>query len=354
MKIVVDITHFPHLNFFKNAIQKFLRDGLEVDIVVQNRGNLTSILEFEYKLPYKKIGDYSPSALGKMASIFTRDVSLFTYLRTIKYDAATGVGSINLAHVSFLLRKPTVIFEDDIEYKLAFYPYRYFASFIVVPDSIPLHGPNVLRYRGFKELAYLHPKYFTPTDSVLKDYGLKPSRYIFMRDVTRTTLNYAGLSEGILSRLCPTLREMGYDVVVSLEDKKFGDLYGDSCIVLQEPTPNIHSLLHYAALTVASGDSMARESCLVGTPVIYTGQREMVIHEELKKMGCFFQADRFDDIIPCVNHIIEKEIKKKTVTAVDHAMKTRWDDVTGVITDIMEGLVSHDENRFAQYRDGGR
>ena len=35
-------------------------------------------------------------------------------------------------------------------------------------------GPHHLRYRGYHELAYLHPRYFTPDPAVLGEAGLAP------------------------------------------------------------------------------------------------------------------------------------------------------------------------------------
>jgi len=50
MKIVVDINHVAHLNFFKNAIRLLKEDGHEVIITILNRGRLIKIVEKELGL----------------------------------------------------------------------------------------------------------------------------------------------------------------------------------------------------------------------------------------------------------------------------------------------------------------
>jgi len=352
MKIVVDIAHYPHMNFFKNAIF-YLRDkGIDVRIIVQPRGNLTSMLKYEYGLPYKSFGHYRSSAFGKLLHLAIREVLLFNYLRKNQCDVVAGIGSVSLTHAAFVLRTPSVMFEDDIEYKLAYYPYKYFATNIVMPECIPARGKKILKYKGFKELAYLHPNYFIPSKSVLTEYSLTPNNYIFIREVSNTSLNYLRLKEGLLSKVCPYLKDMGFDIVLSLENKELRKQFEDYCIILNEPVSDVYSLLHYASLTISSGDSMARESCLVGTPAIYTGKRDMAINRELIKKGCFFKADNVSDVMQLVRKIIEEDIKGKTRYTIKEAIENEWEDTTQVIIDVLLSKLYKDESLIEKYRLG--
>jgi predicted glycosyltransferase len=352
MRIFVDIAHYPHMNLFKNAIF-YLRDkGIDVRIIVQPRGNLTSMLKYEYGLPYESIGHYQPSMFRKILNLIIRDIKILNYLRSNQCDVMTGVGSINLTHAAFVLRKPSVMFEDDIEYKLAYYPYKYFATNIVMPECIHARGKNILKYKGFKELAYLHPNYFTPSKSVLMEYNLTPNNYVFIREVSNTTLNYSELKEGLLSKVCPYLKDMGFDIVLSLENKQLKKEYEDYCVILNEPVRDIHSLLHYASLSIVSGDSMARESCLVGTPAIYAGKRDMAINRELIKKGCFFKVDNVSNVMQQVRKIIENDIKKETEYTLQKAIKNEWDDTTQVILDVLLSKLYNDDALIEKYKMG--
>ena len=52
--------------------------------------------------------------------------------------------------------------------------------------------------RCTKEWAYLAPKYFKPNPQVLEKYGVKPKEYVFLREVSVGTVNYAGQASGAI------------------------------------------------------------------------------------------------------------------------------------------------------------
>jgi hypothetical protein len=350
MRIAVDIAHFPHFNFYKYAINLLEKQGVDVDIIVQPRGNLTRIIDHESGWKYQTIGQYKSSMAGKITNLFTRDLQVLKYLKDGGVDAVTGVGSINMTHGAFALGKPSVMFEDDVEYKMAYYPYKYLASYIVVPSHLNTEGKNILRYRGYKELAYLHPNHFTPSTNILREYGISPRQYVFVREVSNSSLNYSNLNELNLLDVCRYLKDLKFDIVLSLENKAHINKYKDYCIILNEPVKDIHSLLHHASLTIASGDSMARESCLVGTPAIYTGNKNMSINRDLIERGCFFKVDNVTNVVPWVKKIVENDIKKETEAAISRAIKGEWYDTTQVINDVLLGVLRSDEGLIKKYR----
>jgi hypothetical protein len=349
MKIIIDILHYAHMNFFKQAIFHFLKNGIDVELIVQPRGNLERIIQYEYGLPYTVLGYYEKSFIRKTLSCFYRDFLLYQYLRKSNFDIAASGQSINVAHATIPFRKPSIIFTDDVEFGLEVYPYKFLATHIVIPRFIKINGRNILRYKGFKELAYLHPNYFTPSTKVLSEYNLKQSQYVFMRDVSNSSLNYTHLEEGYLSKVCPYLKDMGFDIVLSLENPIHHEKYSKYCTILQEPVSDIHSLMHYASLTIASGDSMARESVLLRTPAIYTGKREMAVNSELVKKGCLFKRDNLNEIVTCVIQIIEGDLKKKTESIILNAITDEWVDTTKVIIDIISSKLYNDPELIQEY-----
>jgi uncharacterized protein len=352
MAVIIGIYHYPHVNFFKHAIKELIKRGLEVKLIVQPRGNLTTLVEHEIGIPYKIIGQHQKTLFKKALNLILNDIKTFNYVRKYSCDVATGTcGGIELAHSTFLLGKPSVIFEDDIEQRLVYYPYKYFAKRIVVPDHISIAGRRVLKYKGFKELAYLHPHHFSPKEDVLKEYGLTPGDYVFIREVSNTTTNYYGLKEGFLINICPDLIKLGYRIVLSLENKSLTKIYEKYCTILNEPVSDIHSLMHYAAFTITSGDSMARESCLLGTPAIYTGGRNMSINAELEKRGCFFKCrpDKVQ-IMEAISYIQENNIKEHTISTIDRAILQEWEDTTEVIVNNLLAAIYKDDTLIEKYR----
>lgn len=333
MKLIIDITHPANISFFKNAIEVLSEKyGWEIALIVQPRGQLVSILKKEYpNFSFKPIGTYRNSVPGKAANLILRCFRLYFHLISRDWDLATSFDDMGLSYVAYLLRKPLVVFEDDIEYRVGFPRYRAFPTLITMPKHIPVEGKNILKYNGFKELAYLHPNYFKPNKEVLREYGLHNQDYVFIREVITTTMDYRHQKGGQLAKICSHLKAMNFDIVVSLEDKSLIRDFEDKCIILEEPVEDIYSLMYFANFTIASGDTMARESCLLGTPAIYTGGREMSINSLLKDKGCFFKADTEQEIIETIKKITDENIKKKTEKVIAEAIRNEWEDTTEVI-----------------------
>lgn len=333
MKILVDLNHPVDVNFFKNAIRLLAKQhGHDIEITVQPRGRLVPILQKELpEFHFTSIGSYRKSLAGKISGATYRCLQLLVHFQREKFDAVVSFGGIGVCHATYILRKPSVIFDDDIEYGLGFYPYKPFATRIVVPWRIPVRGNNIVKYRGLKEAAYLHPHYFVPHEESLNDYGLKPKEYVFVREVSSVSMNYAHLRNGQLAGVCRSVRNLGLKVILSLEDKSLSDEFASHCTILQEPVRDIHSLMHFALFAISSGDTMARESCLTGTPVIYTGGRKMSVNSELIEKGVFFQPDGKRSMTDLVNRLITDNTKERTQKAMRRALLHEWEDTTEVI-----------------------
>jgi len=247
---------------------------------------------------------------------------------------------------------PSVLFGDDYEYKLAHFLSEFSGDYFIIPASVPSTGKNILKYKGFKELAYLHPNYFKPDRKVLEQYGIAPNNYVFIREVSRASLNYKNLRQMGLPEVIRSLNDFGLKVVLSLEDKTRAESLKDKCIILEEPVEDIFSLMSFALFTISSGDSMARESCLVGTPAIYTGGRDMIINKELIERGCMFKVDNKQQLSTAIENIIENDIKKETMAIIERAVKHEWMDTTKVILDIWYAVANKDEAILEKYKSG--
>ena len=349
--VVIDIAHYPHVNFYKHAIESLTEKNISVYIVLRPRGKLVDIFQKECPtVPFVLIGQHRKDIFSKMFDLVERDIALLRCLSKRKFDAGTGVGSINLTHVTRLFGKASIMFEDDLEYKLGYHLYSPFATHIVMPNCIPARGKNLLKYNGFKELAHLHPNHFRPNKKALEPHGLEPYEYIFIREVSNTSLNYRGAEMGKLSKLLNYLKEKELKIVLSIEDNSLVNLFKDHCIILKEPVEDIHSLLHFATLTISSGDSMARESCLVGTPAIYTGGRDMAINSELIKRSCMFKVEDEKSIKNTIDYIISNNIKKEVEAKIKYAIDHEWVDTTQVILDVLLGTIYKDNSLIEKYK----
>jgi len=341
MKILIDLNHPVDVNFFKNAIRLLTyKHDYDIEITVQPRGRLVPILQRELPdLPFTCIGKYRRSFAGKVSSAAYRCLQLLHHLQKGRFDAVVSFGGIGVCHATYILGKPSIIFDDDVEYGWGFYPYRPFATRIVLPRHIPIRGRNIVKYKGFKEGAYLHPRYFFPDQAAIEEYGLRPDEYVFVREVSSVSMNYAHLQNGQLAGVCHHLRNLGLRVVLSLEDKSLKHRFSSDCTILEEPVRDIHSLMHYSLFTISSGDTMARESCLTGTPVIYTGGRYMSVNSELVAKGVFFQPNGATSVTDLAEELIRDNMKQRTQDIIRQALLDEWEDTTEVIVNNVLAMV---------------
>jgi predicted glycosyltransferase len=352
MRVIFDLLHPAHLNFFKNSMSELDRAGIDINIIYRRRGQIRAVLEHD--LPGKRseeIGLHYKNPGGKFAALFQREYQIMKYLKKQNYDLTLGVAGFYIGFPAKMQGKSALTFTDDWEYKTTFYLSKYFSDYLVIPELIPATGKKLLKYKSYKELGYLHPNYYKPSETNIRKAGLKPGKYVFFRLVKAVSLNYLTLATGNLQELFKEIKELGYDIVLSPEEPEQAEQYKDICHILEAPVEDIHSWLANAALTITFGDTISRESCLLGTPTIYLGGRDMVVNNELIEMGCLKKIDASDEIIPAIKSSLEggekAEVKKNVKKMLESG---KWLDTTQVIIDICNGILEDNQELINKYR----
>ncbi len=327
-KVLIDIYHLPQFNFFKNTILHFHPD--EVDVYCVNRGKLLNVIRHE--LPDYRVtclGDYKYNK-GMMSMIFRiilpRIGGLFRAINPSKYKyILTANYQANL--VGRIKGIPNIAFNDDPR-KVVFPILKFFADEVYLPPFG--NGYSGVRFfNALKEWAYLSPKYFTPNQTALVPYGLKPKKYIFIREVSTRTSNYLSQDEDAILSIAHDFPK-DIPVVLSLEVKENARRYPDHWIILQEPVADIHSLMYHSELVISSGDSMAREGAMLGVPSIYAGNRDMPANKILidKKMLVKVLPSQ---VVALATAILHKEKNFPAQTAFRQMLFEQWDDITELI-----------------------
>ena len=293
MNILFDINHPVDVNFFKNTITQLSKEGHKVIVTYRPREKLKKIIEYELR-------EFSPIAIGhhykkfiaKVLGQLYRDFKMFKFQKKQGVDLSVCFGPTN-AIASKLNRIPYLAFEDDFEYKIPFYHANIFATRHIMPNYIRFNNKKTFKYNGFKELAYLHPKYFCPNTNELRKYSINPNEYVFIRDISNVSLNYKK-SKNYIFPIIEHVKSNNMKIIISLEDNYLRDNLSKDCIILKEPVEDIYSLMKYSLFVISSGDTMASESCLLGSPCIYTGGRGMLVNKELLEIGEMFKEDNIE------------------------------------------------------------
>ena len=320
-----------HLNFFKNAIYTLKEEGYNIEICYLKRGKLREVLMKEYpSFSLTQIGKHSKSKIGKIRMVAEKTLRALNYLKKQKPDFIVAVGDFILALTSKVLRIPNAIFYDDYEFKINYELSRFFGDKIIVPFPLP-QEKKVLKYHSFKELAYIHPKYYKPNLNIIKKLGFTENDYIFIREVAGISPNYSHLVENSLIRPIKYLHKNGHRIILSLEDKTKKNFYTPYCIVLEEPLEDIYSIMKYALFSITSGDSMARESALLGVPTIYTGGRNMKVNQPLIDWGGIYKIESFNEICDKIELLLDKNYKNKWLLFIDNKIRNDLIDTTEII-----------------------
>ena len=330
MKILFDLNHPVDVNFFKNTMLKLKKQNHNVILTYRPRGKLQKIVDYE-------LGEFQPIPIGKHYKTFLwkilgqlyRDLLMIKFQKRNKIDLSVCFGPTN-AISAWLNKIPYLAFEDDLEYKIPFYHANLFSTRHIMPDYIKFSNKKTWKYKGFKELAYLHPKSFKANSNSIKKLNLTKKKYVFIREIANVSLNYKEENKNIID-IVSYLVSKGVQVIISLEDDAIKEKLRDVCLVLKEPVEDLPSILAYAQFAISSGDTMAREACLLGTPCIYIGGRDMVMNNELIEMGIMFKEDKFESIFERIDLLIDDEISSKLSNKINAKINNEWADTTEVI-----------------------
>lgn len=285
MNIWIDICHTPQYNFYKNFILRQASLGKTIYVTILDRGKTPQIIQHE-------IGDISGIELfvvgkhrmKKWSAIFEANfLRLFKLLRWTKGRHIDIVFSNCMAAmiIGRIIGIPRYSFDDDPD-TIDFAPKKWCSlesNYCLYEDAkVAAVGGTVQVLKCLKEWAYLAPNVFKHDIATLTEYGVQPKQYLFLREVSVGTVNYAGQASGAVLGIVPEIQKMQAEhpslkVLLSLEEKHRRAEYPADWILLQEPLKDIHSLIYYSAGLISSGDSMAREAALLGVPAYYLGIR---------------------------------------------------------------------------------
>ncbi len=327
MKILFDIMHPAHINFFKNMIRICREQGHEVVITVLNRGKVPSIVRRE--LPDEEvhvIGRHRGTRYSiLMEANILRFLRMFAFLLRRRPDIGLSVGSF-VAGMGFrLLGRRNYQVDDDPERFWNVALEKFTATRLFFPEGISDNHPRISNFNCLKEWAYLSPRYFEPNAAVLEPYGVREREYIFIREVSTGSLNYMNQAKNPVASISGKFPP-GYKVLLSLEDKSTREQYPAEWIVLREPVEDIHSLMYFSKCVVSSGDSMAREGAMLGVPAVYCGSRDMRANQVLIDRQMLHHLSP-DETVRFLHQLAAGEAGVEDQHRRRQALLAEWDDI---------------------------
>ncbi|MFZ7114088.1 MAG: DUF354 domain-containing protein [Bacteroidota bacterium] len=270
MKILFYLHHPAHFHLFKHSIRKLIADKHDIRIVATKKDVLEDLIKtegwkYENFLPHGRKDNKFSIAFG----LLKQDLRLLRKCILDRPDLLIGT-STEICHIGYLLRiKNIFVNEDDADIiplvkKLA-HP---FAKHLLSPDVCETGEPHkTITYRGYHELAYLHPNVFSADKNIVRKYFNPDEKYFILRFAKLKAHHDSGV-QGIDTKTASRLIEMM---------SKYGKVYITAERELEkefEPYRlnikpiDMHHVMAFASLYIGDSQTMAAEAGVLGIPFI--------------------------------------------------------------------------------------
>lgn len=298
MKIIIEIPHPARVHLFRNLYFKLIKENNEVIVLYKDKEQTRSLLNI-YKIPGIKIGSNKKGFLSKLIGLCFEFFNVFKISYSFKPDLFLGGASPVIGLCSFIFRSKYISFSDTEHAKLTWFLSKIFIDIIITPKCFLKDlGDKHIRIDGYKELAYLYPKYFKPDTSVLKDLNLsKNDKIIILRFISWEAIHdigHNGFSNNNKYEAVKMLSKYG-KVFISSESRLPKDLEE---LRLNISPEKIHSLIYFSSLFFGESGTMATEAAILGTPSVRVSSLSKLLgnFKELnQKYGLIYYYDNFQD-----------------------------------------------------------
>jgi len=308
--ILFDVGHPADLHLFRNAAQRLQARGHTIHFSALDREMILDLLK-HYELPFSTTYKRQGGRLGLLHEIPVRTWHTLQTARDYKTDIFVSIANPIVGLVAQLLRKPYLVMGDTEPAYNQLAMTLPFLTQLLTPDVFYRQvGRKQRRYRGYHELAYLHPDCFTPDPSIFEAIGLKQGTpYTVVRFVAWNALHDVRERGFSTTDRLTVVRELSQHgaVVISSEAAIPAEF---SEFIIDYPIDRMHDLLAFAQLYVGEGNSMASEAAVLGTPAIRVNSMDLGYCRDLQARGLMFQLLDTDAIIGKIHEIMSKDDPK--------------------------------------------
>jgi len=281
VRILIDIGHPAHVHLFKNFAIIMQRKGHQFLFTCREKEFEIDLLK-EYNFNYHSFGKKYKSKVGKVWGLLEFGIKETIQSLKFKPQLFLSCGSMYAAHVAFLFRKPHIAFEDTFNFEQVRL-YKPFTKVILTSNyNHILISNKVIKYSGYHELAYLHPKRFTPDKTILRELCIKENeKYVILRFVSWNASHDFGHTGISLENKIKVVQEF------SKYAKVFISAEGELPIELKKYKISIaphrmHDAIAYSSLLYGESSTMAEEAAMLGVPSVYLFNKGTIYTKHLE------------------------------------------------------------------------
>lgn len=327
LKIWIDLTNSPHVNFFKPFIKKWTNDGHEIVITARNLSNTIDLIN-QNNWTYKELGVHGGKGiLAKIIRFPQRVLYLFFYLKKNKPDIAISHSSFESPLTSWLLRIPSIYLNDNEHAKANYIAFK-FASVIILPEFLKeiaynnqwLSKYKIEFYEGIKEGIYLSKKIFRKRKT--------GADKIFIRLEPWTAQYYEGNSIYLQSLISYLILKHEVIILPRSDDQinYFNDQDFKQLKVCNSPL-KLEEIVSQCKLFIGAGGSMTRELAFLGVPTISVYQGELLevdkylIKKKIMSHNSSPDINQIEQLLTKSNSDIDLDLFNKGKSAFDYIDK---------------------------------
>ncbi|MCI0497793.1 MAG: DUF354 domain-containing protein [Thermoplasmata archaeon] len=290
MRVLFDIAHPANVHFFKHVMWELRRMGHETAITIREREGMIRPLLDAYGFEYMEMLPNQRGLLRKASGVPINDIMALRCIHEFEPDLIIGRAAPYIAHARALTRTPYVIYEDTEVATMNLMLSLPFTTRIIVHTGYQLRFGRLLerkvdRIPAYKELACLHPNWFTPDPNIRAEMGLgRDEKIVLVRLSARDSSHDFGVSglphaKRALMPIVKRLEEHARVLITSeLEMPEGMEEYAMDI----EPH-RIHDLMAELSLYVGEGSTMAAEAACLGVPWIFVSNQTRGQLEEMER-----------------------------------------------------------------------
>jgi predicted glycosyltransferase len=282
MKIWIDLTNSPHVNFFEHLIKDLQKEN-EVILTCRPLANTIELLDL-FKFSYQIVGKhYGRNIFKKGYGFFLRIAHLYIFLRKKNVDIAISHSSFYSPLVAKLIGARCIYLNDNEHAagnRLSFI----FADSILIPEFLDKkkiiaqwgRSHKIVRYPGLKEGIYLW-KYKNRVPNKTNKPKDGQRRTIYIRPEPLTAQYYKGqqnfmddLLIGLQGNVQVILLPRNKDQEIYYHQQKFKH------IRIPEKSVHLAHIFDTCDLFIGAGGTMTREAAVLGLPTISIYQDDLL------------------------------------------------------------------------------
>ena len=271
MRIWIDITNSPHINFFKPFIDVWEKEGNQIILTCRDLSNTIDLIK-QNEWNYIEVGGHAGgNYIKKIIHFVRRVVLLIRILKEENPEVGISHSSLYSPLVSRLLKIPSIYINDNEHAKGNYLAFS-FSTINYLPEVLKLKSKelkwdkmfNIKYYPGIKEGIYLSnaksPEFYRKSRSKKTIY-IRPEPW---------TAQYYKADKFFFDELIKELK-IDYRIVLLPRGTQQANYYNKkefSGIKIAEKALELSAIIQNCDLFIGAGGSMTREIAYLKIPTI--------------------------------------------------------------------------------------